>query len=60
MFDIKAVREAARKEIAEEQSKKAKDALKAKLRNLEAAKQVVRNIEQEIEDLEASIADGSF
>ena len=60
MFDIKAVREAARKEIAEEQSKKAKDALKAKLRNLEAAKQVVRNIEREIEDLEASIADGSF
>lgn len=60
MFDIKKVKEEAAKEIAEEQGKKAKDALKAKLRALEAAKAVVRNIEREIDDLEASIADGSF
>lgn len=60
MIDIKSVKEEARKEIAEEQGKKAKDALKRKLRDLEAAKQIVRNIEREIEDIEASIADGSF
>lgn len=60
MIDIKAVKEEARKEIAEEQGKKAKDALKKKLRDLEAAKNIVRNIEREINDIEASIADGSF
>lgn len=60
MIDIKAVKEEARKEIAEEQGKKAKDALKRKLRDLEAAKNIVRNIEREINDIEASIADGSF
>ena len=60
MFDIKKVKEEAAKEIADEQGKKAKDALKTKLRALEAARSVVRNIEREIEDLEASIADGSF
>lgn len=60
MFDIKKVEEEARKEIAEEQGKKAKDALKAKLRSLEAAKQVVRSIEIEITDLKQSIADGTL
>lgn len=60
MFDIKAVRSEAAKEIAEEKAKKAKEALKSKLRALDAAKQVVRNVENEIADLEASIADGTF
>lgn len=60
MFDIKAVKEEARKEIAEERGKKAKEALKLKLRNLENAKNIVRNIEREIADLEQSIEDGSF
>ena len=60
MIDIKDVREQARKEVAEEDGKKAKDALKRKYRELNAARDVVRNIERSIEDLEQSIADGSF
>lgn len=60
MIDIKAVMDEARKEVAEETGKKAKDALKKKLRDLENAKSIVRNIEREIADLEQSIADGSF
>jgi len=60
MIDIKDVREQARKEVAEEDGKKAKDALKRKYRELNAARDVVRNIERSIEDLEESIANGSF
>lgn len=60
MFDIKKVMEEANKEIAEERSKKAKFALITALRKLEASKQVTRNIEAEIKDLQASIEDGSF
>lgn len=60
LIDIKAVEEEALKEIREEKSKKAKTALVTKLRQLESAKQVVRNIEAEIVDVKASIADGSF
>jgi len=60
MFDIKKVMEEANKEIAEESTKKAKTALVQALRKLEASKQVTRNIEAEIKDLQASIEDGSF
>jgi len=60
MIDIKKVREDARMEVADEDAKKAKTALVAKLRQLSAAKAIVKNIEREIEDLEQSIADGSF
>lgn len=60
MFDIKKVKEDANKEIAEEKAERAKKALVAKLRELDAAKSVVANIERQIADLEASIADGSF
>ena len=60
MFDIKSVKEEANKQIAEEEAKKAKEALVKKLRALNDARMIVRNIEREIADLEASIADGSF
>jgi hypothetical protein len=60
MFDINAVRKEAENEIAAEKAAKAKSALKVKLRALDAAKQVVKNIEAEISDLTASIGDGSF
>lgn len=60
MIDIKAVKEQARKEVTEEAQKKAVVALKAKMRALEDARQIVKNIEREIQDLEASLADGSF
>lgn len=60
MFDIKAVIETANKEIAEEKAKKATTALVKKLRELDTAKNIVRNIEREIEDLQQSIQNGSF
>lgn len=60
MFDIKSVTSEARAEIAKEKAEKAKKALIAKLRQLDSAESVVANIEREIQDLEASIADGSF
>jgi hypothetical protein len=56
----KKIAEEARQEIAEEAAKKAKDALKNKYRALASAEAVVKNIRREIEDLEASVADGSF
>lgn len=60
MFDIKKVKEEARKQIADEAAAKAKTALVGKLRALDSAKKVVSNIEREIADLEQSIEDGSF
>ena len=60
MIDIKSVTQQARKEVAEEQAKKAITALKRKLTDLANAQQIVKNIERDIADLEASIADGSF
>ena len=60
MIDIKKIQADARAEIAKEQGDKAKVALVKKLRDLASAQAIVRNIEREITDLEASIADGSF
>lgn len=60
MLDIKKVTEEARAEIAKERTDKAKVALVRALRELESAKDVVRNAERKVADLEASIADGSF
>jgi len=60
MIDVKGVAAQARKEVAEEQVKKAVGALKRRLTDLANAQQVVKNIEREVADLEASIADGSF
>ncbi len=60
LIDIKAVKEEASKEINKERMDKAKAALVKKLRELATAEDVVRNIKRSIEDLEASIADGSF
>jgi hypothetical protein len=60
MIDIKQVKEQARKEVAEEAGKRAKEALKTKLKQLALAQQVVRNTEREIADLEQQIEDGSF
>lgn len=60
LIDITNLEAEAQKEISDEITAKAKDAIKRKLRDLEAARAVVRNIEREIDDLKASIADGSF
>lgn len=50
----------AQREIDEENSKRAKAALKSKLAALEVAKRVVANLEREIEDLSERIDDGSY
>ena len=60
LIDIKKIRSDASAEVAKEKADKAKLALIKKLRELETAKEVVRNIERSISDLEQSIADGSF
>ena len=60
MIDIKAVKDQAKKEVQEEVQRKAVAGLKAKLRQLEDARQIVRNLENEVKDFEASLADGSF
>lgn len=60
LFDIKEVKDAARAEINKERNEKAKSALIRKLRELDAAEQIVVNIKRQIADLEASIEDGSF
>lgn len=60
LIDITGIEADAQKEINEEMTKKAKDALKLKLRNLATAEQTVANIKREIADLKAAIAEGSF
>lgn len=60
LIDIKAIEKDAQDEINKEVQGKAKTALVKKLRDLENARQIVRNIERDIDDLKASIADGSF
>lgn len=60
LIDIKAIEAAANKTIAAEKAEKATKGLVLAFRKLEAAKQVVRNVEAEIGDLKASIADGSY
>lgn len=51
MFDIKKAQAEAEKEIAEEQSKVAKDKIKAHLRKIAQAQTVVANLEREYEVL---------
>jgi acyl-coenzyme A synthetase/AMP-(fatty) acid ligase len=60
LVDINAVEEEARKQVAEETSDKAVKALVVLYKKLDAARDVVRNIEREIDDTKASIGDGSF
>ena len=58
--DAKAAIAAAKREIQEENQKKAVKLLKEKYRELEAAKTVVSNVEREIEDLEMKIEHGNI
>lgn len=60
MIDVNQLAEEAEKEVKEELAAKAKAALRAAIRRRESAHQVMRNCDAEIEDLKASIADGSF
>lgn len=60
LIDIAAIKAEANKQINDEITKKAKDALVKKLHDLAGAKAIVANIEREILDLEVSIENGSF
>lgn len=57
MLDVNKVKEEAEREHREEAMKVAKEKLKLKFRERDKAKQVVANIEREIEDLYAHIGD---
>ena len=57
MFDVKAVQDEARKELMEERATAAKKKIKDKLRQLEDAKKVVRNIERELEEINIEIGE---
>lgn len=57
MFDIKKVKETAEKEYREEKEKEAKEKIKVKLKELDKAKQVVRNLERELDDLYLQISE---
>lgn len=59
-LQIEALKREVLDEIHNEDSARAKAALKQKYKNLKAAKLIVANIEREIADLEQSITDGSF
>jgi hypothetical protein len=60
MIDIKNIEAEAKAEIVKENTAKVKTALLKKFRDLQTARNIVLNIERDIEDLKASIIDGSF
>lgn len=59
LFDIKSVQSEAEKELREERTKKAKEKIKAKLKQIQDAEVIVANLKREYDDLIAAIADGN-
>lgn len=59
MIDVKKVREEAEAEVREEEGKKAKEQIKQLLRRQAQAKQVVANIERELNDAYAELGRGT-
>jgi len=59
MLDMKKIKEDATAELIKEREENAKKRIKAKLRDLDNARIVVANLEREVEDLYAAIADGN-
>lgn len=55
--DVKSILKQAEAEVAEELAKANKEKLKKKLKEIESAKLIVRNLEREIEDLMTEMAD---
>jgi len=49
MIDLKKIEADARKEVAEDMAKQAKDKVKGKLREISAAEKVVRNLRNELQ-----------
>lgn len=60
MFDIKSVKEEAAAEVSKERTEKAKAMLKAQMRVVANASQIVANEKRKLADIEASIAEGTF
>lgn len=58
MIDIKSIQETAEREILEERSKKAKDKVKAQLKKIDDAEQIVVNLKRELDALYADIGAG--
>lgn len=56
MVNFKDVKEAAIQEVDKEKMDEAKNRYKIKLKQLEDARKVVRNVEREIEDLEDELS----
>lgn len=57
LIDIKKVKEQAQLEVVKEHEEAAKIKIKTKLKELETAKKIVRNLERELEDLYAEITE---
>lgn len=57
MFDIKKIQDQAKKEYADEKATKAKQRIKGKLIEIDQAKQVLKNLEREYQDLLEEISD---
>lgn len=57
MFDIKEVKAKARAEFNQEKIADATNKIKLKLKELDSAKKIVRNLERELEDLEIAITE---
>ena len=58
LLDIKKIKEQARLEVSREAEEKAKDLIKIKIKEIETAKKIVRNLERELEDLYSEITEG--
>lgn len=56
LAQVKSLKEQAEEEVADEKAKEAKNKIKAKLKELDKAKLVVRNIERDLEDLMVEIS----
>lgn len=57
MLDIKKVKEEAEKELREERETEAKEEVKDKLKALDDARAIVRNLERELQDLYAELGE---
>lgn len=55
MFDIKEVKKKAQEEYREEKMKDATSKIKVKMKELDNAKLIVRNLERELQDLEIEL-----
>lgn len=58
MFDVKKIEKEAQEEVAKEQAAKAKDQIKAKLKQIAASRAVTANLEREYAALLLEVGEG--